>query len=430
MRLESWSADELRRLGVTYAIVTVLRMIWGALLAPVYGALAYILPNPLGLFGVFDWLRELFGALLGRWGVNGLVDYPLLVSQTVLIVLVARTLLFALRPDVAAKLPTLSRRSMDGTGDIDGGGLRRPWWIVPAYMAFGTFYTVSFLFALIGMLGGRGLYGGLSAGGPWPLWLALALMALGLLWGHRFNRSARGTVAAMFGVTPLADDHWLTQRVHKLAARLDLPPPAVGVVGEVNAFAVGSNPKDAMVVLGAPLVKQLTAEQLDAVIGHELGHVVSSDMRQMQYAVGYQRMFSDLFAVIASFTTQLAGAFTKTRTGAVLAQSPGDLGQELGGAVLFVGGELLSKGLSRRREFHADAIGAGLTSPEAMAGALDRIAEIRTNPTPAENRYAYLMFRGGEGRFRPFATHPSMQQRKQALATRAYVRRLPRKVSL
>ncbi len=95
--------------------------------------------------------------------------------------------------------------------------------------------------------------------------------------------------------------------------------------------------------------------------------------------------------------------------------------------LIFLAGELTCKKLSRDREYYADAVGAGLTSPDAMARALDRVAAIAAGQTPAENRYAYLMFGGGKPRFRPFDTHPSTEDRKKALSAGTYTARLPRK---
>jgi heat shock protein HtpX len=171
----------------------------------------------------------------------------------------------------------------------------------------------------------------------------------------------------------------------------------------------------------------MKADELDAVIGHELGHIISNDMRQMQFAVGYQKFFGDLFSFAAIIGTQTAASATKSRSSAMLTQSLGDSLKDLGGVVIFLAGELTCKKLSRDREYYADAVGAGLSTPDAMARALDRITAITAGQTANENRYAYLMFDGGKRRFRPFDTHPSTEDRKKALSAGTYTARLPRK---
>ena len=76
---------------------------------------------------------------------------------------------------------------------------------------------------------------------------------------------------------------------------------------------------------------------------------------------------------------------------------------------------------SRNREYWADAIGAALTSKEAMIGALQKL-EQAPRLSGNENAHARFMFRG-----RAFSTHPSMPQRIKALEDETYIKRLPRK---
>ncbi|TGS86025.1 protease, partial [bacterium M00.F.Ca.ET.177.01.1.1] len=80
----------------------------------------------------------------------------------------------------------------------------------------------------------------------------------------------------------------------------------------------------------------------------------------------------------------------------------------------------------RAREFKADAIGAGIASPEAMIGALERVHGIPAKPTGVENRYGYLMFRGGRmGAL--FSTHPPLKRRTDALRRGVHLNELARK---
>ena len=103
-----------------------------------------------------------------------------------------------------------------------------------------------------------------------------------------------------FGVSYLAADHPLSQRVAALAKKVGLPAPSVGVVNVINAFAMGSSSSDAAVVLGLPLIQSFSDEELDAVIGHELGHIVSNDMLRMQFAEGFQSMLGKVLGIIHS----------------------------------------------------------------------------------------------------------------------------------
>ena len=225
-----------------------------------------------------------------------------------------------------------------------------------------------------------------------------------------------------FGVTYLEPDHGITERVHGLARQLDLPPPIVGIMSAANAFAVGSDPNDSAVVLGQPLISRLSDDELDAVIGHELGHIAYGDMQSMQRTMGYQRMFVGLTSLTVFLAFQLGA---RTRQGAYLGYLYGRLLRH----TLFFLTELALKGLSRRREYYADAVGAILTSPQAMQGALNKIHTMGGEPVKEEKRFGHLMFRG-RARGHPFATHPSLQERCRALQTEEYIRKTLRKAAL
>jgi Zn-dependent protease with chaperone function len=237
--------------------------------------------------------------------------------------------------------------------------------------------------------------------------LALVLCAFGLLAGTRFVSGAKSSLSGQFSVEYLPEDHWLSQRVGRMADKLGLEKrPEVGVTAVCNAFAMGRRSK-AAVVIGKPLIEMLSEDELNAVIGHELGHIHSNDMQRMQFAEGFQRMLGNTILVISTLGIRM---LAKDRAGAALGSAVGNLFRH----TVFVGTELAVKGLSRSREYVADAIGARLASPDAMIGALERIHGVAARPTQAESRYGYLMFKGSSfGAF--FSTHPTLEARIRAL---------------
>jgi heat shock protein HtpX len=90
--------------------------------------------------------------------------------------------------------------------------------------------------------------------------------------------------------------------------------------------------------------------------------------------------------------------------------------------VICWGAELYILAFSRKREYWADAIGAALTSKEAMIGALKKLAEAPPL-TDAENTHARFMVRGRISS--AFSTHPSFEERIVALQHETYLRQLP-----
>lgn len=362
--------------------------------------------------------------------IGGLVSALLGLMQLGLIIGLVLWAVEHFRPEIAAKIPLLFGHKKEEDGILHAARLRRPWWLTPLFLTFSVIVTLYVIAGLFNMGAGnyyrgpRTLAYGMAQVGSVPLYIGLALGALGLIWGYRFNASAAATIGGMFNIRELPNEHPLTLRVHALAKKLELPLPKVAVTEAVNAFAVGTSIKQAMVVIGAPLVRNLNTDELDAVIGHELGHIISGDMRQMQFAEGYQQMFGDVFYGLGQFAGFVGAAMAQQRSTAALSRVFADLFSMLGRAILNLGGEVAVKGLSRSREYYADAIGAALTSPAAMAGALEKLQKIPTEPTEAETQYAYLMFKGGSLRW-IFSTHPDTEKRKQALEKRTHLRLLP-----
>ncbi|ESY35277.1 protease [Mesorhizobium sp. LNJC384A00] len=250
-----------------------------------------------------------------------------------------------------------------------------------------------------------------------PIQVGVGLSLLGLLFGGRYIARASGDVRSSFGVTSVEDGHWLAERVHGLAEKLNLPKPAVGITNVVNAFAMGARQKSSMVVIGKPLFA-LEKDELDAIIGHELGHILHKDIARMQFAEGFQRMLVGVVNILTVFGMFFAASASRKRANgrlnAHLAWGTGVVVRK----TVFIGSELVTKGISRNREFHADAVGAHVTSVDAMARALTRLHGMGDEPTAQEHHYGYLMFRGtGFGNL--FSTHPTLQARLKALNARA-----------
>ena len=217
-----------------------------------------------------------------------------------------------------------------------------------------------------------------------PLWATL--------WGFFGMGAARDSTLKAVGFEPAAADSALARSTAHLARCLDIPVPTVGVFPDANAFAMGQDIDDATLAIGRPLLDRLTSSQLDAVIGHELGHIVSGDMRRMML----MRTFQGSMVWFAYFQGL----------------------KQIVRVVICWGAELYIMASSRRREFWADAIGAALTSKEAMIGAL-RVLDGLPPPTGEANVQARFMFHS------PFASHPSTAARIEALEQETYIRQLP-----
>ena len=188
----------------------------------------------------------------------------------------------------------------------------------------------------------------------------------------------------------------------------------------LNAYASGLSDKTFAVTLSRGIINKLDDDELEAVIAHELTHIINRDVRLL--------IVSIIFVGIFAFVTELAFR-------SMLYGRGGSRGKKEGGAVfvillLGVIGLLLSTffrfSLSRKREFLADAGAAQMTKkPLALANALQKVSEdpwieavkradvaqlFIEHPTKKKESKSLVTFFNGL-----FATHPPIKDRIQVL---------------
>jgi heat shock protein HtpX len=217
--------------------------------------------------------------------------------------------------------------------------------------------------------------------------------------------------------------------VDRLCALADMPKPAVAIADSdvPNAFATGRSPRSAVVCATTGLLRRLDADELEAVLAHELSHIAHRDVAVM---------------TIASFLGVLAGLITRF---GLYAGLYGGFGQRNGdgdgdgedntalvlvavvavSAVVYGISFVLTRALSRYRELAADRAAALLTGrPSVLAAALTRLsAEMAQIPTQdlrhAEPFNAFFFapaLAPGFSLSSVFSTHPSLTQRLEQLA--------------
>ena len=196
----------------------------------------------------------------------------------------------------------------------------------------------------------------------------------GLITGLVRNQNAKKVVGNAVGASYLDASHPLSQRVHRLSDRLQLPRPAVGIMPAANACAVGRTPEEAAVIIGRPLLNHMKPDELDAIIAHELGHIASGDMNRMQLATGFQLavdwFFRALGFICGILMMTAAQGNSRHSSTAQLGAAISKLGVVLAHVTIAIGSTLCIYAFSRRREYYADAVGAILTTPDAMRRAL------------------------------------------------------------
>jgi heat shock protein HtpX len=234
-------------------------------------------------------------------------------------------------------------------------------------------------------------------------------------------------------VTP-RDAPELHGMVDRLCALADMEKPRVAIAptSVPNAFATGRNSKHAVLCVTQGLIDgrlNLTSDELEGVLAHELSHVAHKDVQVMTYA--------SLLAIVAgllvrfAFYSELFGGGRRSnnnQNGAIII-----LGIMVVSAVVYAISFLLIRMLSRYRELAADRSGALLTGqPSALMSALTKVSSGMSRiPTQdlraAEPLNAFyfapamkLTRGGGRGEGGPslsalFSTHPSLEKRIEQL---------------
>lgn len=220
---------------------------------------------------------------------------------------------------------------------------------------------------------------------------------------------------------PREGNPYLHRMIENLAITAGLPLPKVYLIQDpaINAFATGRDPRHAAVAVTTGAIEQLTNEELEGVLSHELSHIGNYDIRLMTMVlvlVGLVTLLSDLFVRMTWYGGS-RGRDSRSRAPAALA---------IVGLVFLIlapiVGKLIQLAVSRRREFLADASGSLLTRyPEGLARALEKIAAVNVRPMRhAHEATAHLYFSspfgaGGARLAKLFSTHPPVEERIKAL---------------
>ena len=208
--------------------------------------------------------------------------------------------------------------------------------------------------------------------------------------------------------------------IDRLCALADMPKPRVGIsdLAVPNAFATGRSPDRAVVCVTTGILQTLDAEELEAVLAHELSHVAHRDVLVMTVASS-AGIAAGLLMRFAQF-----GGLGRSRNNSAL---PAILVSLVVSLVVYAVSFLLLRLLSRYRELSADRAGAYLTmKPGALASALQKISgeaaaipqrDLRAGRQAAAASALCIVpaLRGGSlGGL--MATHPPLQQRLEQLA--------------
>lgn len=288
---------------------------------------------------------------------------------------------------------------------------KRTSWIVT--LSFMAFIAVASILMVMGLGGDRSM-----------VWIALifsGVTSFGSYWWS--DKIILGISGAREAKRDEFFDFYTVTENLCIGERMPLPKLYVIEDTAMNAFATGRDPEHAAVCATTGLLSRLNRSELEGVIAHELSHVQNYDIRLMSVVsvlVGMVALLADWLLRMASWGSS---------------KSDDNKGSGQLQVILFVVGlllallspivaQLIQLAISRRREFLADATGAGMTrNPEGLARALEKISG-DTEPLEAANKATAHLYianplknvHSSVGWFAGlFATHPPVEQRLAAL---------------
>lgn len=319
---------------------------------------------------------------------------------------------------------------------------RKSWWLIAGFFAF---------FLWLGLGGDLVLW--LSTSGapvergayvhrvPW-LGFAMAGVALWLVLDILRNGAKKvlwTTGAKLLDDPQTPEERQLHNVVEEMAIAAGIPKPKVYVVPDAdpNAFVTGTQPLEAHLAVTQGLLGILDRDELQAVVAHEMGHVKNEDTKVMTLMAG-------LAGAILLIRDGVARGFRTTGRIAGSSRGGGRGGKGGGNPLVIILlvvwllswllapliTRLLAMGVSRKREYLADAMAAQFTrNPAALASALDKLDKSHAPTTSISNGVAHLCIVDPTGRLANrregrlaelFATHPPMPIRIARLRAMAF----------
>ncbi|MDX8000015.1 protease HtpX [Xenorhabdus sp. Reich] len=220
-------------------------------------------------------------------------------------------------------------------------------------------------------------------------------------------------------------EHWLMETVRRQSDQVGITMPQVAIYDalDINAFATGARRNASLVAVSTGLLNNMSRDEAEAVIAHEISHIANGDMVTMTLLQGIVNTF---VIFISRIIAQAAASFLSSNDDESESSSNGNpiVYMVLSMVLEIVFGilaSIITMWFSRYREFHADAGSAKLVGREKMIAALQRL---KTSYEPQEEgRMMAFCINGKSKSFSElFLSHPPLDKRIEALRSGEYIK--------
>jgi heat shock protein HtpX len=226
----------------------------------------------------------------------------------------------------------------------------------------------------------------------------------------------RMTGAQVIAQPRSSTEAWLLDTVRRQARQVGIEMPEVAVYEspDINAFATGMNKNKALVAVSTGLLRSMSRDEAEAVLGHEVSHVANGDMVTLALIQGVVNTFVIFLSRIIGHVVDRVVFRNEEGHGpaffitTIVAQ-----------IVLAILASMIVMWFSRYREFRADAGGARVAGREKMISALERLKVGHGSQLP--DQMAAFGINGGvkRGFAKLFMSHPPLDERIAALKAQA-----------
>ncbi len=207
-------------------------------------------------------------------------------------------------------------------------------------------------------------------------------------------------------------EFWLVETIRKYSQEAGIRMPEVGIYEspDVNAFATGMSKNSSLIAVSTGLLQQMTRQEAEAVLGHEVSHAANGDMVTLALIQGVVNTFVMFLSRVIGHLVDRVVFKTERGTGPAFF-----ITMIIAELILGILASIIVMWFSRQREFRADRGGASLAGRRNMIAALERLNSLHPQPLP-DKMAAFGIAGGiGGGLKRLFMTHPPLEERIAAL---------------
>ncbi|MDQ1214664.1 protease HtpX [Pantoea anthophila] len=220
-------------------------------------------------------------------------------------------------------------------------------------------------------------------------------------------------------------ERWLMETISRQAQQAGIAMPQVAIyhAPDINAFATGARRNASLVAVSTGLLQNMSRDEAEAVLAHEVSHIANGDMITMTLIQGVVNTF---VIFVSRILAQIAAGFMsgnrddgeESSNGNPLVYFAVSMVLELVFGIL---ASIITMWFSRHREFHADAGSAKLVGREKMIAALQRL-KTSYEPQEPSSMMAFCINGKGKSFSELFMSHPPLDKRIEALRSGQYLK--------